>query len=192
MQLESRRKQLKDLEADMDNFYTGEMRGEMVDVESLRSGNLVASLYTDLAWHRAKVVTILEDFVELEFVDWGWRARVMINTIKKLDPMFLTLPFQNVNMRYTDLEVVNGVNWGDVVREGRGRGRITRSSSGDMNIELFMRTRSKSQVTDQLRDAFKNLLHVQSFYSRFELFSESFFHPLFKYMHFKFGIDSNK
>ena len=97
--------------------------------------------------------------VELEFVDWGWRARVRINTIKKLDPMFLTLPFQNVNMRYTDLEVVNGVNWGDVVREGRGRGRITRSTSGDMNIELFMRTRSKSQVTDQLRDAFKNSLH---------------------------------
>ena len=159
MQLESRRKQLKDLEADMENFYTGEMRGEMVDVESLRSGNLVASLYTDLAWHRAKVVTILEDVVELEFVDWDWRARVMINTIKKLDPMFLTLPFQNVNMRYTDLEVVNGVNWGDVVREGRGRGRITRSTSGDMNIELFMRTRSKSQVTDQLRDAFKNSLH---------------------------------
>ena len=160
----------------MENFYTGEMRGEMVDVESLRSGNLVASLYTDLAWHRAKVVTILEEFVELEFVDWGWRARVRINTIKKLDPMFLTLPFQNVNMRYTDLEVVNGVNWGDVVREGRGRGRITRSSSGDMNIELFMRqttsslqnmrttsslqNKIKSQVTNKLRDAFKNSLHV--------------------------------
>ena len=79
------------------------------------------------------------DFVEVEFVDWGWSARVRINTLRSLESMFLTLAFQSVHMRYKDLEVVNGVNWGEVVREGRGRGRIIRSTSGDMNIELFMK-----------------------------------------------------
>ena len=139
IQLESRRRQLMEMESQMEDFYTLNSKGEMGDYEVLKVGDLVASLYVDLAWHRAKVVSIQNDFVELEFVDWGWRGRVRLNTIRKLDSMFLTLPHQSVRVRYKDLEVVNGVNWGDVVREGRGRGRIFRTTSGDMNIELFMR-----------------------------------------------------
>ena len=139
MQLESRRRQLIEMESQMEDFYTWNTKGEMVDYEVLKAGDLVASLYTDLAWHRARVVSLQSDFMEVEFVDWGWRARVRINSVRKLDSTFLTLPYQSVHMRYKDLEVVNGVNWVDVVREGRGRGRIIRSSSGDINIELFMR-----------------------------------------------------
>ena len=165
LQLESSKRQLKELESKMETFYTWNMRGEMVDMESVKSGDLVASLYTDLAWHRARVVTVQCHQLELEFVDWGWRARVRMTSVRKLDSMFLTLPQQSVHMKYRELDVVSEVNWEDVVREGRGRGRVTRSANDDLNIELFMRVSSATDsnkrpinISSKVTEKFRKLI----------------------------------
>ena len=170
LQLESGKRQLKEMETKMEQFYTWDIRGEMVDVETVRSGDLVASLYTDLTWHRARVLSVQCHKLELEFVDWGWRARVKMTSVRKLDSMFLTLAQQSVHMRYKEMQVVSDINWEDVVREGRGRGRLSRSTSGDVNIELFMRSplaagcnnnTTPLDTSYKVNDKFRNLIFDQ-------------------------------
>ena len=40
-------------------------------------------------------------------------------------------------------QLVSGVDWDCLVREGRGRGRVQRRESGEMAVELFVGARDK-------------------------------------------------
>ena len=104
MQTERMKDSLRALEARMENFYTWEMRGERP--EGLKRGDLVAALHTDTAWHRARVITMEEEgMVELEYPDWGWVARVRIDTLRRLHSQFLDLAWQGISRQYSDLKV---------------------------------------------------------------------------------------
>ena len=86
VQLETTRRQLRQLEADMDTFYTWDACGTRVEAGRVRAGDTVAALYTDLAWHRACVVSLDQDTAELHYPDWGWRARVRLDTVSSSSP----------------------------------------------------------------------------------------------------------
>ena len=93
------------LEARMESFYTWEMRGERP--EGLQRGDLVAALHTDTAWHRARVINMLteEGMCTIEYPDWGWVARVRVDTLRRLHTQFLHLAWQAIEREYTDRKV---------------------------------------------------------------------------------------
>ena len=64
-------------------------------------------LYTDTAWHRARVTSLMmeEGMVELEYPDWGWVARVRADTLRRLHTQFQELAWQGITRRVSDLEV---------------------------------------------------------------------------------------
>ena len=105
MQTERMKNSLAALEARMESFYTWEVRGERP--ERLKRGDLVAALHTDTAWHRARVITMVteEGMVEIEYLDWGWVARVRVDTLRRLHTQFLDLAWQGISKEYRDLKV---------------------------------------------------------------------------------------
>ena len=105
MQTERMKIRLRALEARMESFYTWEMLGERP--ERLKRGDLVAALHSDTAWHRARVISLVtgEGMVELEYLDWGWVARVRVDTLRRLHTQFLDLAWQGISRKYSDLKV---------------------------------------------------------------------------------------
>ena len=105
MQSETMKNRLRELEARMESFYTWEMRGERP--ERLKRGDLVAALYTDTAWHRARIIALVtgEGMVELEYLDWGWVAKARVDTLRRLHTQFLDLAWQGISRKYSDLKV---------------------------------------------------------------------------------------
>ncbi len=105
MQTERMRNCLMALEARMESFYTWEMRGERP--EGLQRGDLVAALHTDTAWHRARVINMLteEGMCTIEYPDWGWVARVRVDTLRRLHTQFLHLAWQAIDREYTERKV---------------------------------------------------------------------------------------
>ena len=106
----------------------------------------VAALYRDMAWHRGKVMGVREamGMVEIEYMDWGWRAFVRSDTVRGLDKRFGHLPGQAVRMRWSDMRIAEGINWDEVVRLGRGKGLVI-GEKKDLSIELFMRIPSEGK-----------------------------------------------
>ena len=105
MQSETMKNRLRELEARMESFYTWEMLGERP--ERLKRGDLVAALYTDTAWHRARIIALVtgEGMVELEYLDWGWVAKARVDTLRRLHTQFLDLAWQGISRKYSDLKV---------------------------------------------------------------------------------------
>ena len=78
LQMEGNIKVLEEMEETMDQVYTREIARQKVEDDSLIVVLTVAVLYSDMDWHRGKVVGVNEELgmVEIEFLDWGWRAFV--------------------------------------------------------------------------------------------------------------------
>ena len=116
----------------------------------------VAALYRDMAWHRGKVMGVREamGMVEIEYMDWGWRAFVRSDTVRGLDKRFGHLPGQAVRMRWSDMRIAEGINWDEVVRLGRGKGLVI-GEKKDLSIELFMRIPSEGKKMHNQRSRLK-------------------------------------
>ena len=68
--------QLKELEQEMEKFYTTERRGMRLVRQQVYTGRLVAAVSRDLSWHRARVLSSEGTGLLLDFVDWGWQETV--------------------------------------------------------------------------------------------------------------------
>ena len=85
VQEERGRRELRELEEAMEEFYTVEAGGREEEEVELTPGLLVAAVSrTDLAWHRARVVTATSDRALLDYIDWGWRAWLSPHHIRQI------------------------------------------------------------------------------------------------------------
>ena len=91
VQQERKRRDLRDLEDAMEEFYTVKGGGKEVEVTS---GLLVAALYTDLAWHRARVLRLRSGWALVDFTDWGWQGWVSLHHVRHLHTTFTVLHSQ--------------------------------------------------------------------------------------------------
>lgn len=57
-------------------------------------GQLVAAMYVDNLWYRARIVKCYEDEFEVFYVDYGSQRWVTIDRIRHLDLHFTQLPIQ--------------------------------------------------------------------------------------------------
>ncbi len=57
-------------------------------------GQLVAAMYTDNLWYRARIVKCYEDEFEVFYVDYGSKSWVTIDRIRHLGLHFTQLPIQ--------------------------------------------------------------------------------------------------
>ena len=141
LQMENRRQELKKLEESMEMFYSWSKLGQSVSVGGLVAGDLVAALYSDLQWHRARVERVEAGRVELTYVDWGWVAWVRADTLMTLEQdQFLSLPAQVITVTSSQFQQVTGAEWSEAVTLTTGRGFISdHETSDDPSIELFVR-----------------------------------------------------
>ena len=93
VQQERKRRELREMEQKMEEFYTVGGGGRKVEGE-LTPGALVAALYTDLAWHRARVLRLRAGWALVVFTDWGWQGWVSLHHIRDLDTTFTVLHHQ--------------------------------------------------------------------------------------------------
>ena len=63
----------------------------------------MAALHSDLAWHRARVLQAGTDWLLLHYLDWGWLARVRLDTVRSLHSTFMDLAWQAVNLKKVNL-----------------------------------------------------------------------------------------
>ena len=57
--------------------------------QAMMRGEVVAALYRDMGWHRALVKVVARDWLELEYLDWGWQARVNISAVRVLNTRYV-------------------------------------------------------------------------------------------------------
>ena len=131
--------QVRRLEEEMEEFYSAGKNVKRLSRSQEYQGRLVAALYTDLAWHRARVVRTEGVCLVLEYVDWGWEATVTKEYIRQLEGQFCALAQQAVYVRRSQVEVVGEVGWEEAVRQdGRGRGRVERREGGEgLALQLY-------------------------------------------------------
>ncbi|XP_057371402.1 tudor domain-containing protein 7A-like isoform X2 [Daphnia carinata] len=91
--LSENRKPIEDLTDDMTLFYGATsdyfiFRGEMY------IGQLVAAMYTDNLWYRARIVGCHEDMFQVFYVDYGSKNLVKIERLRHLHLRFTKLPLQ--------------------------------------------------------------------------------------------------
>ena len=152
LQMEDKRKELGKIEWEMEQFYTVEVAGQKVDPSNLVMGLPVAALYIDMAWHRGVVVRIRQEegTVEIEYVDWGWRALVKSDTVRRLDERFGDLPYQSVMVRCVEMKTDGRVSWRQAVKDGRGRVRVVISGDGLMFLDLFIKSSKRKKSHNQV------------------------------------------
>ena len=115
----------------MEEFYRLEGGGREEVREEVREGDLVAAPFTDLALHRAKVVSLRPGWALLEYIDWGWTAWLSLANLRlglrRLPSTFSQLAGQARSLPRAQLSSSNIT--GEQLR-GRGRGRIIREEGG--------------------------------------------------------------
>ena len=111
----SLRSRLARLEAEMADFYSPPGQGSRLRPGRVRTGDLLAALHSDLAWHRARVLQVGPDWLLLLYLDWGWQA---------------------VTVRWKSVKLVGGVreDWAELVREGRVRLRLVESERDQQGV----------------------------------------------------------
>ena len=60
--------------------------------------------------------------------------------MRGLDVRFCHLPAQAVRARCREMRIAGSVDWGEVVRQWRGRGRVVRGENGEVSMVLYMRS----------------------------------------------------
>ena len=87
-----------------------------------------------------------------------------------MDNKFLTLPFQCITVKLSEIELTGNVDWTRVVREGRGRGHVTRGNdnkSPGVIMELFVkrfpivRQTEDHEVTMKIRDFILSQIRIK-------------------------------
>lgn len=138
---------LRQLEEEMEQFYT-EQRGGRRLTEAVCEGRLVAALYSDLAWHRARVLRTEAGSLLLHYLDWGWEAAVTREEVRELEVQFSLLADQARLVTRTNTSIVGDVSW-DQVPRGRGRGKLLtagqHSGLTGLNLQLFTPSRPASR-----------------------------------------------
>ena len=77
---------------------------------------MAAPFTHDACWYRARIAalptddTALPPTAQVEFVDFGDRASVHVDQLKKLRPDFLTLRFQAIQCRLAGVEPIGYLN----------------------------------------------------------------------------------
>ena len=145
LQQSSLRSSLVRLEAEMEEFYTVTASDSGLRLGGVRRGELVAALHSDLAWHRARVLQAGTDWLLIHYLDWGWLARVRLDTVRSLHSTFMDLAWQAVNLRKVNLVGGTREDWEEMASAGRLRLRLVERdqrgvSRGEMRIKLTEKT----------------------------------------------------
>ena len=145
LQQSSLRSSLVRLEAEMEEFYTVTASDSGLRLGGVRRGELVAALHSDLAWHRARVLQAGTDWLLLHYLDWGWLARVRLDTVRSLHSTFTDLAWQAVNIRKVNLLAGTRENWQKMEREIRLRLKLMERDElgvwkGEIRIKLTKKT----------------------------------------------------
>ena len=97
-------------------------------------------------------------------MDWGWRAVVKSDTVRRLDARFSHLPCQLVMVRCLEMKTVGRVNWRQAVMDGRGRGKVVMSEKGQMFMDLFIKpSKVQKNVKNQVKKWSSTIDNVQPY-----------------------------
>ena len=88
----------------MDLFYN--MEGQELDTDQVYPGCLVAAPYYKEGYHRAKVISVVQDTVGLNYIDFGTVGVVRQDQLRELPQMFRALPSQAIECRLWGVESV--------------------------------------------------------------------------------------
>ena len=99
----------------MDLFYN--MEGQELDTDQVYPGSLVAAPYYKEGYHRAKVISVVQDTVGLNYIDFGTVGVVRQDQLRELPQMFRALPSQAIECRLWGVESVEA-------RHGKATGRF--------------------------------------------------------------------
>jgi len=124
-QLSRLRPQLARLEQEMAQFYSGSTSPRPSSPQRLLRGDLVAALHIDLGWHRARLREVGRDWLEVQFLDWGWLARLRPLAVRPLHSRFQDVRWQAVTVRCREVSLtIPEADWQLEVRRGRARLRL--------------------------------------------------------------------
>lgn len=91
--LSENRKLIEDLTDDMTLFY-GANPEYVISCAEMYIGQLVAAMYTDNLWYRARIVGCHEDMFQVFYVDYGSKNLVKIERLRHLHMRFTKMPLQ--------------------------------------------------------------------------------------------------
>ncbi|KAI9564647.1 hypothetical protein GHT06_008388 [Daphnia sinensis] len=91
--LSENRKPIEDLTDEMTLFY-GANHEYVISNAEMYIGQLVAAMYTDNLWYRARIVGCYEDMFQVFYVDYGSKNLVKIERLRHLHLRFTKMPLQ--------------------------------------------------------------------------------------------------
>ncbi|XP_046643908.1 uncharacterized protein LOC124329028 [Daphnia pulicaria] len=91
--LSENRKPIEDLTDDMTLFYSSNPE-YVISRTEMYIGQLVAAMYTDNLWYRARIVGCHQDLFQVFYVDYGSKNFVKLDRIRHLHLHFLKMPLQ--------------------------------------------------------------------------------------------------
>ena len=72
-------------------------------MSQVKIGELVACKYDKENWHRAKIIEIINEKVDVYYVDYGDSHYVDLNRLSKLDQKFNQLAIQSIEVKLDGL-----------------------------------------------------------------------------------------
>jgi len=140
--------QLWGLEEKMEQFYTKQKSGQLVAIEDVFIGQMVAAVGEDTLWHRGRVDMVKAGVVKIFFLDFGYSAMIKASTLRLLPPQFCREGCLAVAAKLGGM-ASRGKGWDrktvlrlqEIVKGGNKRGWVQRIKREE--VDMFVMTPSK-------------------------------------------------
>jgi len=137
--------QLWGLEEQMEQFFTKQKSGQLVAIEDVSIGQMVASVGVDALWHRGRVDKVKAGVAEIFFLDFGYSAMIKASTLRILPPQFCSVRCLAVTVKLRGVASL-GKGWDrktvmrlqDVVKGGNKRGWVQGIKGKEVDMFVMM------------------------------------------------------
>jgi len=134
------------LEKEMEEFYTVQKSGQLLSIDDMFIGQLVAAVGEDTLWHRGRVdmVNTRAGVATIFFLDYGFTARSPLTALRILPPQFCREAGLSLVARLRGV-TCSGQRWGreavtglqDILRSCKMRCWVQGSNEGEL-VDMFV------------------------------------------------------